>query len=90
MQSLNTAQGPRGDDVSQLEAAKARIAAELQLAAEKNMELEMQLSALMQGPDADKAMTAREKNHVRMQKKFESLQQRLEQVPPQRHQPLHF
>ena len=61
---------------------KARLSAELQAAAEKNMELEMQLSALKAtvGPEAEKQFSIKERNHMRMQKKFESMQQRLEQL----------
>lgn len=63
-----------------------RLSAELQQAAEKNMELEMQISSLKAAAggaaaaEAEKLLSTRERNHMRMQKKFESLQQRLEQL----------
>jgi hypothetical protein len=68
--------------VSELEASRSRLSNELQTVAEKNMELEMQLSQLKSSadPETEKALSSRERNQLRMQKKFESLQQRLEQL----------
>jgi len=64
------------------ETAQSRISEDLQAACEKNMELEMTVAQLRetQGPEAEKLFSARERASLRMQKKFESLQQRLEQL----------
>ena len=74
--------GSSASAVKEIEAARNRLSVDLQAAAEKNLELEMELNQLKAaaGPEAEKIFTARERNHVRMQKKFESLQQRLEQL----------
>mmetsp|Transcript_39128 Transcript_39128/g.87538 ORF Transcript_39128/g.87538 Transcript_39128/m.87538 type:complete len:672 (-) Transcript_39128:215-2230(-) len=64
------------------EATTARLEKDLQAAAERNLDLEMQLSQLKSagGAEAEKVLSSRERSHMRMQKKFESLQQRLEQL----------
>mmetsp|Transcript_4449 Transcript_4449/g.13275 ORF Transcript_4449/g.13275 Transcript_4449/m.13275 type:complete len:720 (-) Transcript_4449:752-2911(-) len=58
--------------LAEIEAQRAKLAQDLQLAAEKNMELEMQLSQIKAtGPEAQKLLIAREKNHMKTQKKME-------------------
>jgi kinesin family protein 5 len=71
-----------GGGAAEAEAARTRLSAELQAASEKTMELEMTVAQLKatQGPEAEKLFSARERASLRMQKKFESLQQRLEQL----------
>lgn len=72
--------------IKELENSRLKLSNELQTIAEKNMELEMSLSQLKSNgasssnPEAEKLLSTRERNQMRMQKKFESLQQRLEQL----------